>query len=222
MAAIETSLTYRRAELLDRGHPFLIVAASIAVAAAVVALPLTTEGLTEYGWRTAVQYSGRVAVLLFLIPFLAGPIARLLPSRSTRGLLIDRRAYGIGFALAFAIYLATVLAPFVINHEHIPPTVMVVSGIGAALIASQLLTANAFSIRVLGFRAWSKLHTFAMYCYWIAFTVGFLDRVVGPSRIDPFMQIGLCLMIGALLIRFAAAFATKLGYAQPATQAANR
>jgi hypothetical protein len=213
MAATETSLTYQASDSLGRVRPFLIVAASAALAGAVVALPLTTEGLTDYGWRTAVQYSGRVAVLLFLIPFLAGPIARLIPARATRGLLIDRRAYGLGFAAAFTIYLATVLAPFVLAHQHIPPTVVAVSAAGFALVTFQVLTANAFSIRVLGFGAWSKLHTFAMYCYWVAFTVGFLDRVVGPSRIDPFMQIGLCLMIAALLVRFAAAFAAKLGYA---------
>lgn len=56
--------------------------------------------------------------------------------------------------------------------------------------------------------------TFSMYGYWTLFTMTFFDRVVGPSRYDPFMPILLLLMIAALLVRFAAAFAVKVRLAE--------
>lgn len=212
MATTDTSIAYRN-NGLERLRPFAIVFSSAAISAASIATAIMANGLTEAGWRTAVQYSGRVAVLLFLLPFLAGPVARM---NSSRGLMIDRRAYGLGFAAAFALYLATVIAPYVLAHIAIPATVLAVSAIGGILLAFQIVTSNAFAIRKLGFRAWSKLHAFAMYAYWTAFTVGFLDRAVGPSRPDNFVQIGLCLMIAALLIRFAASFAAKRGWVETA------
>lgn len=203
-------LLYREAPLAETNRPFTIIACCTAIALGAIALGFVNEGINEYGWRAAEENAQRTASLLFVLPFLAGPIARLTANRE---LLIDRRAYGIGFALAFAAYLAVIAAPFVLRGQRIPHTVLASDAIAGSLLLLQVITANGLSKRALG-SVWSGLHTFAMYAYWIYFTVSFFDRVVCPSRYDPFMPFGFGLMIAALVIRFVAAFAVKMGLAE--------
>jgi DMSO/TMAO reductase YedYZ heme-binding membrane subunit len=210
MATTHIGLLFREAPLVETNHPVAIVACSVAITIGAIALGFVDEGVNEYGWRAAAENAQRAASLLFLLPFLAGPIARL---SHVRDLLIDRRAYGLGFAFAFAGYLAVIVAPHVISGHRIPPTLIAWDAIAGLLLVLQVVTANGLSKRALG-SAWSGLHTFAMYAYWAYFTLSFFDRVVGPSRHDPFMPVGFGLMVAALLIRFIAAFAVKMGMAE--------
>jgi hypothetical protein len=213
MASIESSIPLSHSGTFDRFRPFLIVGLCAAISAAAIYTAFAAYGVNEYGWRAATQYAGRVAALLFLIPFIAGPLARLIRAKAARGLLIDRRAYGFGFAIAFIAWIGTGVGPFVHAGDPIPVTTLFFCAIGLSLLALQMFTSNALSIRLLGLGAWRRLHAFSMYAYWIAFSATFLDRVVGPGRPDDFMPVGLCLMVAALLIRFAGAFAEKTGLA---------
>lgn len=213
MATARTAglLLYREAPRVETNHPKAIILCCVAISLGAIALGFAEGGgVNEYGWRAAEQYAQRAASMLFLLPFLAGPIARL---TGNRDLLIDRRAYGVGFALAFGAYLALLDGPYVLQGIKIPPTIIAYDLVAGALLLLQLITANGLSKRALG-SVWHCLHTLAMYAYWIFFTSSFFDRVVGPSRYDPFMDIGFGLMIAALVIRFVAAFAVKMGLAE--------
>jgi sulfoxide reductase heme-binding subunit YedZ len=210
MAIAHPGLLFREAPLVETNHPLAIIVCSVAISAGAIALGFVNEGINEYGWRAAEDNAQRAASLLFLLPFLAGPIARL---SHVRDLLIDRRAYGLGFAFAFAGYLAVIAAPYVLGGHRIPPTLLAYDAIAGLLLVLQVITANGLSKRALG-SIWSGLHTLAMYAYWTYFTLSFFDRVVGPSRHDPFVPVGFGLMVLALLIRFIAAFAVKLGVAE--------
>ncbi|HEX2591441.1 MAG TPA: hypothetical protein VHL34_08085 [Rhizomicrobium sp.] len=211
MSATGTRVAYASSTSFDRIRPYAVVGICAAIAGVSIAMGLTAYGVSEEGWRTSVQYAGRAAIVIFLLPFLAGPLARLF---RVPGLLIDRRAYGLGFAFAYAAYLATVIAPYVLGGYRIPPTVVLFTAVGVAMLAVQVLTSNSLSIRTLGFAAWSRIHRFVMYAYWTIFTLGLLDQYVSPHRPDQFLALGLTLMIAALLIRFAAAFAEKIGFAK--------
>lgn len=210
MTTIDAARFERRATVGPH-HALTIVLSCAALTGVAIALAFMTEGINEYGWRAAEQYAERTAALLFLIPFLAGPLASLFGIWS---LLIDRRAYGVGFAIALVGYIATVVGPFVFRGETVPPPIVAYEVAAFALLLPQLLTSNNLAVRVLGFSAWSRLHTFAMYGYWTLFTMTFFDRVVGPSRYDPVLPILLLLMIAALVARFAASFAVKVGLAE--------
>lgn len=210
MATVHTGLLlYREAPRVETSHPVAIVLCSVGISLGAIAVGFASQGLSEYGWRDAEQYAQRAAALLFLLPFLAGPIARL---SGNRDLLIDRRAYGIGFALAFACYLAVIDGPYLLQGVRLPPTVIAYDLVAGVLLLLQIITANGLSKRALG-SIWKCLHTLAMYAYWIFFTSSFFDRVVGPHRYDPFIDVGFGLMIAALVIRFVAAFAVKMGLA---------
>lgn len=139
---------------MDRHHAFAIVFSCAGIACAAVALAFVSEGVNDYGWRAAEQYAERVAALLFLVPFLAGPIARLFRVWSV---LIDRRAYGVGFTIALVVYIATIVGPFVFKDDPVPPPTVAYEVAAFALLLPQLLTSNNLAIRTLGFLAWSRL-----------------------------------------------------------------
>jgi len=123
-----------------------------------------------------------------------------------------------GFCASYAIYLLSVFLPNVIRLSA-GATLMVMFGGSVMLV----MTATAAPLKRLGGKPVipekvrrTLLGTAAIY-FWLCYSAMALARISGPHRPDAYYGISLCLMIAALLVRYAD---TWFGFRQsPADQA---
>jgi len=170
----------------------LLIAGGLLGGICAAGLPLAMLGTTYEGWSLASRATDEFSGLLFLMAFLAAPLARLFPNSLASHLQIDRRHLAYGFAAAYAICLAT--AAFAIAGEGqrfgLPQ---------AAGIAIQ------FGVLIAMIVARGPAHTAALWFFWLAYTFAYAAHFSGPHIADYSFGIGLLLLLGALFIRFASA-----------------
>lgn len=184
----------------DIPRAVLIAAAGIIASAAIYAgFLLAPSTMPADQWQHAARYTARVSALLFLLPFLIGPVAREWPTRWTLALRRRRRHLGLGFALAHFIHLYALVTYFRVGDEPVDPVVIAAGGFGYVLIALMALTSNDASVRALGGN-WRRLHVFGLYYVWAIFTVTYAGRFSDPATV-PVGIYGVGLFVAALALR---------------------
>ena len=138
----------------------------------------------EHGWNdTAAQlfarYTARFSVLLFLLVFVARPVATLWRNPLTRGLLMRRRHLGLAFALAHAIHFVALVSFLRFQGSGFE------AGDAPALAAYGMIvlmaaTSSNTAVRRLG-RWWKRLHRAGIWYVFLIFLAAYGGRVVeGP------------------------------------------
>ncbi len=148
------------------------------------------------------RYTARAAFPLFLIVYCASSIAYLWPNETVRGVMRNRRQWGLGFALAHGIHLAALITYFRVSGEAPAAASLALGGLAYILIAAMALTSNDASMRAMGIW-WQRLHRFGIHWIWLVFTLSYLKRTVDPQA----MAQGVALFpfaAGAGLIRLTA------------------
>ncbi len=171
-------------------------------------VPLSLFGPTYDGWTLAARTTDEFAGLLFLVAFLAGPLARLFPNSFTTELQLDRRRLALGFAAAYGVYLF--VAIFAASGEGQKIGVPQASAIAFQflLLTAMAATSDIWSAGVMGLAVWRRLHTAALWFFWLAYTFAYIGHFMGPHIADASYGVGLGLLIAALVIRHAAALKT--------------
>jgi hypothetical protein len=175
----------------------LLIAGAFLGGICAAGLPLALLGTTYEGWSLATRTTDEFAGLLFLMAFLAVPLARLFPGVAS-DLHIDSRRLAYGFAAAYAVYLAT--ATFAVSGEGQHLGVPQAAGI-----------AIQFGMLVALVAAWGRVHTAALWFFWLAYTFAYAAHFSGPHIADYSFGVGLFLLLGALFLRFAWALKTAWG-----------
>lgn len=177
-----------------------IITGGVLALAAVAAGLLQGESPTEQALLAA-RYTARAGAILFLLPFLIGPVARMWRTPLILALRQRRRHLGLGFALAHFIHLGALTSFFVVSGESPGLQTIVFGGFGYLLIGLMALTSNDASMRMLG-RNWQRLHLFGIYYVWFIFTFSYFGRLGDPDRFW-IGAVGLPVLLAALALRLA-------------------
>lgn len=131
--------------------------------------------------RLLIRTTARSSAALFLIAFTAFAIARLAPGGYAKWAVRDRRQIGLAFAFshtihAIAIYYYWRLAPELFWTGR-SLTANLPGSIGYLAIALLVLTSNDRAMRLIGAKAWKKVHTVAMWAIFLVFLVAWGKRI---------------------------------------------
>ena len=175
-------------------------------AVALVIGAILLRGFAENGFRLGSQLAWRYASLVFFLALVAGPVCRLAAHRFpnlTPPESLSRKLIW-GFCASYGVYLLSIFLPNVIRLSP-GATLMVLFG-GTVVVVMAL---TAAPLKRLGDKPVVPakirhvlLGTAAGY-FWLCYSVMGLARIYGPHRPDAFYGISLCLMVTALLVRYA-------------------
>lgn len=171
-------------------HTASLAAAGTALAIAVALASWWGHGEGLQGLVMAARYTARLAFALFLVVFLARPLAGLI---AAPWLLRERRGLGLAFAGAHFTHLAALTATLVALGE--PPALLtaVFGGFGYLVLLAMVVTSTDAARRAMG-RGWSALHRFGVYYLWFIFAVTYLRRVMGrPDMAEYWVLLGIAL-----------------------------
>ena len=188
-----------------------VAAASTLLAWAVIAL----NGFSDDSLRIALRLSARISFMLFLVIFVARPLAQLFPGPLTRTLLRERRSLGIAFGTNHIVHLALIACRFTAFPElEYPVSSGIVGGTAYLLILLMLITSFDGPTRAIGSKAWRVLHKTGLYFVGFVFITTLL-----PDEGDPFFTFErawfVVLTVIALVIRMTAWFAQRKNAPQP-------
>ncbi|HEY0265753.1 MAG TPA: hypothetical protein VGC16_03320 [Rhizomicrobium sp.] len=183
-----------------------LVLAIILAAAALVMGAILLRGFSENGFRLGSLLAWRFTFFVFFAALATGPAcriaARLFPALTPPQTLSRRLVWG--FCASYGVYLLSVFLPNVIALSA-GATLMVLFGGSVALV----MAAAATPLKRLGKPAVIAdkvrrvlLATAAVY-FWLCYALMALARISGPHRPDGFYGLSLCLMVAALLARYA-------------------
>ena len=164
-------------------------------------------GVETLGWSETSAYAWKASAILFLVSFISEALIRLF-----RGNAIDHLAewaprIEFFFIATLAGSWALASAPFILANTHMPSVMMVGSVTAYALILGMLVTSRKFFPYEGRFRA--RAYDLVCATLWTIFFLTFLDKYAGPHAPDYFLPAILLLLIGGVLVRFAAAFKTQ-------------
>ncbi len=186
--------------------PGRAIAWTLAAELFVIVGALALHGTAELGWRAVTRTTVQVAFPLFLVAFLAAPIARLWPGPGSRALLVRRRALGLAFAAALLVHGLAILH----LAARVPGTLSlelegVVGGLGFLFVAAMAATSNDAAQRALGVRAWRGLHGIGQALLFVIFSASYAGRFAENPRYAP----GVLLLGVALALRIAASLQAR-------------
>jgi hypothetical protein len=192
----------------------------IALAAAVIVMgAILYRGFTDNGFRLGSQLAWRYTSFVFFAAMVAGPIcrvvARFVPAFTAPESLGRKLVWG--FCASYGIYLLSVFVPNVIALSA-GATLMVLFGGGVALVmAATVAPLRRHGHAVIGEKLRRTFLGTAASYFWLCYALMGLARISGPHRPDAFYGISLCLMVAALLARYADHWVSPKARSQVAT-----
>jgi methionine sulfoxide reductase heme-binding subunit len=188
----------RKASFKLQGWP-LVAAAAAAVSLMAVGLVLASPDVA--GVRSAIRWTARTSLVLFLLTFTASAAWRRWPGTWTRWQLANRRYLFLSFAASHGLHLIAILAfahlaPMAFDLASNPKT-RFVGELGYVFIVA--MTAISFDATAawLGRRASKILHNTGAWYLWFVFLSSYASRAVH----DPHYWIGVAAVLIALAVR---------------------
>jgi len=183
-----------------------LVGAIALLAALLVLAAIVLRGFSENGFRLGSQWAWRYAFFVFFAALVSGPFRRMavrfFPRLAPPEGLCRKLVWG--FCASYGVYLLSVFLPNVIRLAA-GATLMVLFGgtvsLVMALTAAPLARLGAPPLIPEKIRR-GLLGTATVY-FWLCYCVMGLARISGPHRPDSYYGFSLCLMVAALLIRYA-------------------
>jgi hypothetical protein len=164
-------------------------------------VPLVLDGATYEGWSLATRTTDEFAGLLFLLAFLAAPLARLFPHWFPT--LSRSRRFALGFAAAYGVHLfATVFLTAALGEKLDAPQLTGIA-LQVCVLAAMVATSAFSSPRVMRHGVWRGVHTATLWVFWLIYTLAYVGHFVGPHIPDGSYAVGLGPLIAALFIRYA-------------------
>ena len=194
------------AEKVPLRIPEITLAGIIALmAASVVFSSLMARDFSDNGFRLASQNAWRFACFAFFAAIMAGPVGRLFPR--LKRLEEESCLFGWGFCASYAVYLLAVLVPNAFGAEALAngasagTTLFIL--FGAVVTAVLALALSPRMTERLGKAARRALLGVSTLYFWLCYFLMGLAHLSHPHRPDWFYGFSLCLMLAALLTRFA-------------------
>jgi DMSO/TMAO reductase YedYZ heme-binding membrane subunit len=176
--------------------------ATLAVGAIVGAV-LAWAGTGEAGLRMAIRATARTSIAFFVLAFTASAVLRRWPGPAGRWLIGNRRALGLAFAASQLVHLVLILALVGWTIDGLVAeagaAALVLGGIGYVFVIVMAATSSDAAVRLLGARAWRRLHVTGLWYLWIVFFASFVPRAFTTPAYVPVAV----LLVAALWLRLA-------------------
>ena len=151
-------------------------------------------GDSELAARSYARWTAHIAYCIFLVAFLASPMAHSVPNRLTKWILANRRFWGLNFALAHTIHLGAVVMVMVVTDQMPDLIAIIFGGFAYVLIWTMAATSTDKSQRRLG-KWWTRLHSFGGYYIWFIFAYTYAGSIF-QSQLSVFFLIVALAAIG--------------------------
>lgn len=184
-----------------------LVGVALAIGIALI-ITMATDDLDAA--HSAIRFTARVSVTMFLLAFTASSTFQLWPNAFTRWQRQNRRYFGLSFALSHFTHLGWILTLRAIAPAELAGTTVLtwlLGGLAYVFIAAMTATSFDRTARALGPKAWMLLHTIGAYYVWLIFANSFISRALQmPGYILPALAV-----VGALMLRIAARVQRRRG-----------
>ena len=152
-------------------YVILLLAVIVMAAAFITAPPVASaEFLAEHiGYM--LRLTARLAFALFLLAYIAGPLAELLFSRLV--LVRHRRYLGLAVALVMTVHFGYVWAYLVTSGEKLDWLTGIFGGAAFVLLWLMALTSSNATRLKLGM-AWHRIHLVGLHYVWLIFLQTFI------------------------------------------------
>lgn len=180
----------------------MIVAWAALASAAIVLVAVLLPGSVEQGIRWVVRTSAKFSVVCFSLAFAASSLRHFWPVPASAWLLRNRRYTGLSFALFHFLHLTALVAWGLWTPkflESLDALTVVGGGTAYAFVAAQAATSNDASVRMLGRRRWTLLHTVGSYAIWGVFVFTYVPSVIA----NPWAAAAFALLFVVLGLRIA-------------------
>jgi hypothetical protein len=214
MAAIDSDIrSLAPAFQLGRRKTTLALSGA-ALGLAVAIFAFLAHGRDANAARFAATTVFRASSLAFLLFYLAGPVARLIPSLPTLAVARERTGLALAFAAFYVVFLVCALSPDYLAGAHVP-LATVVFAIFSTVILGVILAGERSGLADASWRpALRAMETVGVAYFWMVYAVNDLDHLSGPHRPDGYYGLSLSILVGALLIRFADSFWQRYSHAR--------
>ena len=157
---------------------------------------LNRYGYTEDTMGPWLRFTARLALLIYLLIFVARPLQQLRPGALSRWLVRNRRYIGITFASVMSVHLVLLIT--------LNGLVLDIPGILAfTLIFAMLVTSFDKPTAALGPKRWRLLHKTGLYFIGIIFTVTVVTGL-NENRGELLHAVLAALLLAAMGVRIAA------------------
>lgn len=161
------------------------------------------------GWQLAGRYTARVAFCFFIVAYSASSLLQLWPRAFTKGLMAQRRWWGLGFALVHTVHLIA-LVFFLKAQTTLPSPVILVTFASLGYVPAYLMAATSFpwAYRALGKR-WRLLHTICLHILWVDLMFAYGAKALSDADQRLPGAVLATVGIAALLLRISARFRVR-------------
>ncbi len=186
---------------------------AVAACASIGLIVLERQGESTVGLHAASQAVFRASSFIFLIWFISEPMAGLLPYGPSGIFGRERESFLLAFVASYATFLVFLIGPLFLSELQIPIETLFFTTVAVLVGCALVWSTHRRGPRLLGDAGWRRADTFAMGYFWLVYVVADVTHLYGPHRPDRFYGISILCLIGALLLRFAAALVRKTGRA---------
>ncbi len=195
-----------RATLSDRAN---LLPPALGLAAAFLAVASFSSSGPD-SWPYASELVVRFATLAFPLAIAVGPAGRLMLGGNDWRVGRWSRMSLLGFAAIYAVFLLCVALPYFMTDSRMPLSTTGFCFFNTFILCALAVTATEHFSSVVGNRTVDTIHRVAVTYFWLVFAFADVAHLYGPHRPDGFYGLSLCLLVGAVLVRFADAFAMRL------------
>ncbi|MCB0519300.1 MAG: hypothetical protein H6577_07730 [Lewinellaceae bacterium] len=165
-------------------------------------LLFTFGSFDEASTRQAIRISARIAAVLFCMAFGASAFHRWMKNSFSFWLLMNRKYFGISFAVVHLIHLCFLL----ILQQYFHPVFnlaktssLLGGGLAYFFVVLMLLTSFPAFSKHLSRQHWKALHTVGSYWIWIIFFRSYLKRALTEYEYVPLVVV-LVFVLGLRLL----------------------
>jgi sulfoxide reductase heme-binding subunit YedZ len=162
---------------------------------------LAAHGAGEEGWRVVIRATARTSLVLFSAAYVASSLRTFWRNDTTKWLLRSRRYVGLSYAVSHTLHLGAIVALSRVAPDfRFEPATVIGGGLAYVFLYLMALTSNDRAVAALGLDRWRRLHRIGMHYNWFIFFQSFAGR----AWMEPFYLPFALLLVGSLLLRFAA------------------
>lgn len=135
----------------------------------------------DAGLLELVRMTAQTSMVWFALAFVATPAVSLVPGRTSKWLLRNRRYLGLAMAVSHGVHLLAImiLAARVGSAfwSAMAPTTLIGGGLGYVFLAAMVATSSTRAQEWLGRRRWRVLHSTGMWFFWSIFTFTYAGQL---------------------------------------------
>jgi hypothetical protein len=178
----------------------VVLVSCLLLTGAVSLLIVASDDFSEEGFGFVLRWGARIALVIYLLIFIARPLRQLSNHSLGRGLVRNRRYIGIGFAAVMTVHLV-----FLIWYNG--PTINLPGFITYAMIYLMLFTSFDRPAAWLGPKRWRLLHKTGLYWLAIPFSVSIFGGLLDTGK--AVYAVLAALIVLALAVRITAFVQTR-------------